>query len=148
MTDDDAAAGIHVREHFNSAFFGPVPGGRLGLRPVGEGGEADPTAAFEASKRWCSTIHSQCYTRPVPTTKPRYTLTDTGELSKQLDRAQRRWPEVRDRKVLLLKLAAAGREAIEREADERGRAVAETAGALSGVYEPGELEHLRQDWPA
>jgi hypothetical protein len=84
----------------------------------------------------------------MPTTKPRYTLTDTGELSRQLDEAQRRWPEVRDRKELLLKLAAAGREAIEREAASRARAVKETAGALSGVYEPGELERLREDWPA
>lgn len=84
----------------------------------------------------------------MPTTKPRYTLTDTGELSRQLDRAQRHWPEVRDRKLLLLKLTAAGQEAIEREASERARAVKETAGALSGVYEPGELERLREDWPA
>lgn len=84
----------------------------------------------------------------MPTTKPRYTLTDTGELSEQLDQAQRRWPEIRDRKQLLLKLAAAGEEAIKRVADERARAVAETAGALSGVYEPGELERLREDWPA
>ena len=84
----------------------------------------------------------------MPTTKPRYTLTDTGELSKQLDQAQRRWPDVRDRKELLLKLAAAGQEAIEQEVADRARAVEETAGALSGVYEPGELERLREDWPA
>lgn len=79
----------------------------------------------------------------MPTTKPRYTLTDTGGLGRQLDEAQRRWPEVGDRKELLLKLAAAGQEAAECEA-----AVAKTAGALSGVYEPGELERLRDDWPA
>jgi hypothetical protein len=84
----------------------------------------------------------------MPTTQPRYTVTDTGELSDQLDQAQRRWPEIRDRKVLLLKLVRAGREAIAREARDRVRAVEETAGALSGVYEPGELERLREDWPA
>jgi hypothetical protein len=83
----------------------------------------------------------------MPTTRPRYTVTDTGELSEQLDQAQRRWPEIRDRKVLLLRLVEAGREAIAREANDRARAVAETAGALSGVYEPGELERLREDWP-
>jgi len=83
----------------------------------------------------------------MPTTKPRYTVTDTGELSEQLDRAQRRWPEIRDRKELLLKLAAAGEKAIELEAGDRARVVEETAGALSGVYEPGELERLREDWP-
>lgn len=83
----------------------------------------------------------------MPTTKPRYMVTDTGELGEQLDRAQRRWPEVQDRKELLLRLAAAGGDAIEREAAERARAVDETAGTLSGVYEPGELERLREDWP-
>jgi hypothetical protein len=83
----------------------------------------------------------------MPTTRPRYTVTDTGELSDQLDLAQRRWPEIRDRKVLLLRLVAAGREAIAQEASDRARAVEETAGALSGVYEPGELERLRDDWP-
>lgn len=83
----------------------------------------------------------------MPTTKPRYTLTDTGALSEQLDEAQRRWPEVRDRKELLLRLAAAGREAIEREGRERGAAIEETAGSLTGVYRPDELERLREDWP-
>ncbi len=83
----------------------------------------------------------------MPTTKPRYTVTDTGELSEQLDEAQRRWPEVRDRKELLLRLAAAGRDAIEHEAEKRGIAIRETAGALTGVYQPNELERLREDWP-
>ena len=83
----------------------------------------------------------------MPTTKPRYTLTDTGALREQLDEAQRRWPEVRDRKALLLRLTAAGRAAIEREARERKSAIEETAGLLTGVYRPDELERLRQDWP-
>jgi len=84
----------------------------------------------------------------MPTTRPRYTFTDTGRLSEQLDRAQRRWPAVGDRKDLLLMLASAGTRAIESEAADRRRAVEETAGALSGVYAPGELERLREDWPA
>ena len=83
----------------------------------------------------------------MPTTKARYTVTDSGLVSELLDEAQRRWPEVSDRKQLLLLLAEAGREAIEREGAARQVAVAETAGALSGVYEPGELERLREDWP-
>ena len=83
----------------------------------------------------------------MPTTKPRYTLTDTGALRAQLDEAQRRWPEVRDRKELLLRLTAAGQKAIEREAQERKSAIEETAGLLTGVYRPDELERLREDWP-
>ena len=84
----------------------------------------------------------------MPTTKPRYTVTDSGAVSELLDEAQRRWPEIRDRKELLLRLAAVGREAIAREGAARRSAVEETAGALSGVYEPGELARLREDWPA
>jgi hypothetical protein len=83
----------------------------------------------------------------MPTTKPRYTITDTGTVSEQLDEAQRRWPEVRDRKELLLRLAAAGKAAITREIDQRRQAVRETAGVLSGVYHEDELERLREDWP-
>lgn len=83
----------------------------------------------------------------MPTKKPRYTVTDTGELSDQLNQAQRRWPEIRDPKELLLKLAAAGRDAIEEEEAGRARVVEETAGALSGVYEPSAFERLREDWP-
>jgi hypothetical protein len=83
----------------------------------------------------------------MPTTKPRYTLTDTGALREQLDDAQRRWPEVRDRKELLLRLTAAGRKAIRREAEERTSAIEETAGVLTGVYRPDELKRLREDWP-
>lgn len=83
----------------------------------------------------------------MPTTRPRYTLTDTGTLREQLDEAQQRWPEVRDRKELLLRLTAAGRKAIEREGQERRSAIEETAGLLTGVYRPNELERLREDWP-
>jgi hypothetical protein len=54
----------------------------------------------------------------MPTAKPHKTTADTGE-----------------------------RGTSEREAAERRRAVEETAGMLGGVYEPGELERLRDDWP-
>jgi hypothetical protein len=83
----------------------------------------------------------------VPTARPRYTLTDTGVLREQLDKAQRRWPEVRSRKELLLRLIEAGRNAITREADERKKAIALTAGMFTGAYPPDALEQLRADWP-
>lgn len=54
-----------------------------------------------------------CYTAAVPTTRPRYTLTDTGRLTQLLDAAQKRWPEITDRKTLLLQLAEEGLDAIE-----------------------------------
>jgi hypothetical protein len=48
----------------------------------------------------------------VPTTRPRYTVTDTGELREMLDLAEQAWPEVRDRKELLMRLAACGHEIV------------------------------------
>jgi hypothetical protein len=83
----------------------------------------------------------------MPTTKPRYMLTDTGELSDLLDAAERHWPDVTDRKALLLRLAVAGGEAIAAEAVKQRAAIDGTAGVLTGLYEPGELERLREDWP-
>src|SRR5438067_6393096 len=58
-------------------------------------------------------LGSRCYTRVfVPTTKPRYTVTDTGHLAELLDAAARRWPDVVDRKQLLLRLAEEGHHAL------------------------------------
>ena len=48
----------------------------------------------------------------MPTSKPRYTVTDTGELEALLDAAQRRWPETPDRKDLLLRPAEEGAAAL------------------------------------
>lgn len=53
----------------------------------------------------------------MPTTHPRYTVTDTGELREMLDAAQRRWPEISDRRRLLLKLVEAGAEEVAAEAE-------------------------------
>ncbi len=51
----------------------------------------------------------------MPTTRPRYTLTDVGELAEMLDVAARRWPEEAHRKELLLRLAEIGRDIVSRE---------------------------------
>jgi hypothetical protein len=48
----------------------------------------------------------------VPTTRPRYTVTDTGELREMLDVAERAWPEVYERKELLMRLAAVGHDVV------------------------------------
>ncbi len=48
----------------------------------------------------------------MPTTRPRYTFTDTGHVRDLLDCAQRQWPEIEDRKQLLLRLAESGHELI------------------------------------
>lgn len=88
----------------------------------------------------------------VPTTKPRHTLTETDELAAALDAAARRWPEdAGSRPRLLLRLVEAGERAISQEREQertrRRAAVEHTAGALTGVYPPGYLERLRDEWP-
>ena len=88
----------------------------------------------------------------MPTTRPRLTITETDEVAAALDAAAARWPEVRSRRELLLRLVEEGREVIDRDrGDELARrrdAVRRTSGALTGAYEPGHLTRLRDDWPA
>ena len=55
----------------------------------------------------------------MPTTRPRYTVTDTGQTAELLDLAQRAWPEIADRRQLLLRLTKAGGEALEAKLAER-----------------------------
>jgi len=98
-------------------------------------------------------LAGRCYTYAiVPTTRPRLTITETDELATTLDAAAARWPEIRSRRELLLRLVEQGREVLDREHGEatarRRDAVRRTSGALTGAYEPGYLERLRDDWPA
>ncbi len=104
------------------------------------GGRIRPRGDSDASSEVLHHAEIWCHTQSMPHAKRHHT--DTGELSEPLDQAQRRRPDAHDRKELLLRLAAA-----EREASERGEAVRETSGALTGVYRPDELERLREDWP-
>lgn len=55
----------------------------------------------------------------MPTTRPRYTVTDTGQTAELLDLAQRAWPEIADRRQLLLRLTEAGGEALQAQLAER-----------------------------
>ena len=48
----------------------------------------------------------------MPTTHPRYSITDTGPVRELLDDAERQWPGVGNRKELLLRLARAGHDAL------------------------------------
>jgi len=58
----------------------------------------------------------------MPTTKPRYTFTDRGDLAEMLDLAARAWPEVGDRKELLYRLAETGEDVLRQRAEEDDRA--------------------------
>ena len=78
-------------------------------------------------------------------------ITETDEVADALNAAAARWPEVKSRRELLLRLVARGRSAIEcervEEAERRRVAIRRTSGALTGAYEPGYLDRLRDDWP-
>jgi hypothetical protein len=89
----------------------------------------------------------------MPTARPRHTLTETDDLARALDDAARHWPEQASKRGrLLLSLVETGHQALQRSdaqaAGTREEAVRRTAGALTGLYPPGYLKHLRDDWPS
>lgn len=88
----------------------------------------------------------------VPTTRPRHVITETDAVARALDDAAQRWPEDADnRAALVRRLLEEGHRSIAEEQMARllarREAVARSSGSMSGVYEPGYLEKLRQDWP-
>lgn len=88
----------------------------------------------------------------MPTTKPRHALTETSEVSAALEAAARRWPEDRGEPNRLLRhLIEEGRRSIEAEAaseqSNRLAVLARVRGAYTGMYEPGYLAELREEWP-
>lgn len=86
----------------------------------------------------------------MPTTRPRYQVTETPEVAEALDRAAKRWPG-ESRSKLLLRLIEVGGGILEQ--DERADDVAHRAAVLasSGRYPeafgPDYLGELRADWP-
>jgi hypothetical protein len=86
----------------------------------------------------------------MPTTRPRYFITETDALAAALDTAAARWPGL-SRPQLLVRLALAAAEpraAEERLARRRAALDRIEAGEFSGLYPPDYLERLREDWPA
>lgn len=89
----------------------------------------------------------------MPTARPRHLITETDQVATALDAAARRWPEDRgSRAKLLLHLVEEGHHALLDEATERREAriaaIHRTSGWLTGSYDAGYLERLREDWPA
>jgi hypothetical protein len=108
-------------------------------KPVPGAGAQTPAPVLHLSHR--------CYTRLVPTTRPRYTITDTGSVSDLLDDAQRRWPEIRDRKELLLRLARAGHNSLrlDRAKAEESKRRERQRAALASLQRTVDWEAIRDD---
>ncbi|MGB6163323.1 MAG: hypothetical protein WCF33_05670 [Pseudonocardiaceae bacterium] len=83
----------------------------------------------------------------MPTGRPRHTLTETDEITAALADATARWPGLPPTE-LLKRLIAEGHAALRISLDTERTAVADTSGALTGTYQAGDLDTLRQDWPA
>ena len=86
----------------------------------------------------------------MPTARPRYQVTETDEVARALDAAERRWPgEPRSRLLvrLIINNGAAVSELNEEESARRLRALDETAGSFPGLSRPGWREELRSEWP-
>lgn len=89
----------------------------------------------------------------MPTTRRRHLITESDEVAQAIEDAARRWPEDRRRRSrLLLRLVEEGHHSLLQQAEERRQArvaaIERTSGALTGAYEPGYLDRLREDWPA
>jgi hypothetical protein len=79
----------------------------------------------------------------MPTTKPRYPVTETDEIAAVLDEAQRRWPDV-PRSRLIRRVLLDWRDSARAPAQQREHR-RQLAGSLPGsarLYDPA------ADWPA
>lgn len=88
----------------------------------------------------------------MPTAHRRHAVTETEDIAAALDVARDAWPELAEKPgALLRRLILAGEEALEtrrrRAVESRRQGIERTAGALTGVYGPGYLDEVRQDWP-
>jgi hypothetical protein len=74
-------------------------------------------------------------------------ITETDEVSAALAEAAARWPGT-PAPELLRRLVTEGHAALRNAVETEQIALTQTAGALTGVFSAGDLETLRQDWPA
>ena len=90
------------------------------------------------------------YTCVVPTTRPRYQVTETPAVARALDRAAKRWPG-EPRSKLLLRLVEAGSNVLEDDenTDQQAHraAILASAGRYPEAFGPDYLAELRADWP-
>ena len=88
----------------------------------------------------------------MPTERPRLTITETDDVAEAIAVAALRWPEYARGASCCCALSNRGVESSSAIALRRpsggGRPSGRRAAPSTGVYEPGYLERLRDDWPA
>lgn len=87
----------------------------------------------------------------MPTARHRYQITETDEVARALDAAERRWPgEPRSR--LIVRLVTENGESLgelnDAETARRLAAVEAIAGTFPGLSNQSMLNELRDEWPA
>lgn len=88
----------------------------------------------------------------MPTSRPRYMITESDELAEALERAAKLWPELADeRGSLLRKIVDLGVDDLDKRANanlqKRKQAILKVAGSLSGVWPKNWRDELRDEWP-
>lgn len=85
----------------------------------------------------------------MPTTRPRYQVTETEALARALAFAEQEWPD-EPRSRLIERLATVGAERLADRAEARHRERIALLDAMADFYAdipPNYLEELRKDWP-
>lgn len=86
----------------------------------------------------------------MPTTRPRYQITETPAVARAIDNAAKRWPH-EPRSKLLLRLVDAGGAALEQVDDlarsKRQQAIEASSGKYADAFGNDYLAELRRDWP-
>lgn len=86
----------------------------------------------------------------MPTSRPRYQITETPDVARALDAAAKRWPG-ESRSKLLLRLVHAGEQELAKAEDERAlrrrRAIELTSDKYAEAFSDDYLSKLGQDWP-
>lgn len=87
----------------------------------------------------------------MPTTRPRYQVTETPDIARALDRAAQRWPG-ETRSKLLVRLVTMGGGILKHDEHTQDlahqAAVMASAGRYAEAFGPDYLTKLRADWPA
>lgn len=88
----------------------------------------------------------------MPTTRPRYMITESDDLDLALQCAAKLWPELAgERNALVRKVLDIGIDDVKRRVDanleKKRKAILNVAGSLSGVWPENWRDELRAEWP-